>query len=79
MPPNVMRKTAINLVPLDPLSHLQELRGDLREELVDVVARLGRRLQEVHAVAPRELLAHVRWDLAVVAVDLVAWKGGRKK
>ena len=54
--------------------YLQELVCNVSKELFHVVRGLCRRLQEVHPVALGELCADVLRNLAVVAVDLVAWK-----
>ncbi len=55
---------------------LRQLLGDLEEEAVDVVRLLGRRFEEVHVVAARELLTDVQRNLASARlVILVACTG----
>ena len=52
----------------------RQLVRDGREQALNVVRLLGRRLQETHLIALSKLLADVRRDLSLVClVYLVAW------
>jgi hypothetical protein len=52
--------------------NLKELVSDFCEKSFDVVAGLCRRLEEVHSVTLRKLVADFARNLAVVAIRLVA-------